>query len=125
MKKVPYISSPCPTCLCIRLWCKYQLVPMLEALRRERSEHALALFSSATAWGETRPVSPSLFGHPTSCDLERDDFLEIMQCIQGLLEGQWLLCPTLPHGLVQCPNDQVIIANDVWLLLHEKGGQKM
>src|SRR5205823_12094705 len=36
-----------------------------------------------------------------------------------------LLCPALPGWPVQRPNYQVIVANDFWLLLAEKGCQKM
>src|SRR6266513_6454020 len=36
-----------------------------------------------------------------------------------------LLCPALPGWPVQRPKYQVIVANDFWLLLGEKGGQKM
>src|SRR5438132_5425036 len=88
--------------------------------------------TSAMVWGETQCVSPLLFcrrlrliSHPTSCHLERDDFLEIMQCFKCLLQVHRLLRPALPHCPIQCPNHQVIIANDLWLLLHCEGCQQM
>src|SRR5260221_5518200 len=82
--------------------------------------------TSATVWGETQCVSPLLFcrrlrliSHPTSCQLERDDFLEIVQCFEHLLQGHLLLRPALPHRLVQRPKHQVFVADDFWLLLGE------
>src|SRR5947209_4708920 len=88
--------------------------------------------TSATVWGETQCVSPSLFcrklrliSHPTSCHLERDDFLEIIQRLEHLLPGHWLLRTAFPCWPVQCSKHQVIVANDFWLLLGEKRGKKM
>src|SRR6266568_381273 len=76
--------------------------------------------------------TPSLFckklrliSHPTSCQLERDDFLEIMQRLEHLLQGHLLLCSAFPCRPVQRPEHQVIVANDIWFLLGEKGGKKM
>src|SRR5258708_787480 len=76
--------------------------------------------------------TPSLFcrklrliSHPTSRQLERDDFLEIMQRLEHLLQGHVLLRPALPRRPVERPKHQVIVANDIWLLLGEKGGQKV
>src|SRR5438045_9704696 len=57
--------------------------------------------------------------------LERDDFLEIMQRLKDLLQGHLLLRPALPRWPVQCSNNQVIVAHDFWLLLGEKGCKKM
>ena len=75
--------------------------------------------------------TPSLFcrrlrliSHPTSCQLERDNFLEIMQCFEHLLQGHLLLCAALPHCLIQCSNHQVIVAHDCWVLLHEASSTK-
>src|SRR5258708_20901800 len=66
-----------------------------------------------------------LISHPTSCQLKRHDFLEIMQCLEHLLQGHLLLRPELPRRPVQCPKHQVIVANDFWFLLGEKGGKKV
>src|SRR2546425_9236173 len=89
--------------------------------------------------GETPPFpnwsldyTPSLFcrkllliSHPTSCQLERHDFLEIVQCLEHLLQGHLLLRPALPLWLVQCPKHQVIVAHDFRHLFGEKGCKKM
>src|SRR6266487_6552372 len=76
--------------------------------------------------------TPSLFcrklrliSHPTSCQLKRHDFLEIMQRFEHLLQGHLLLRPALPRRPVQRSEHQVIVANDIWFLLGEKGGKKM
>src|SRR6266566_623475 len=66
-----------------------------------------------------------LVSHPSSCQLERDDFLEIMQCFKHLLQGHLLLRPALPCWPVQCPKHQVIVADDLRLLFGEKGGKKV
>src|SRR6266849_10430846 len=76
--------------------------------------------------------TPSLFcrkllliSHPTSCQLKRHNFLEIMQCLEHLLQGHLLLRSELPLWPVQCSKHQVIVANDFWLLLGEKGCKKV
>ncbi len=76
--------------------------------------------------------TPSLFcrklrhiSHPTSRQLDRDDFLEIMQRLEHLLQGHLLLCSAFPLWPVQCSKHQVIVAHDFWLLLGEKGGKKV
>jgi hypothetical protein len=66
-----------------------------------------------------------LISHPTSCQLDRDDFLEIMQRLEHLLQGHLLLCSAFLLWPVQCSKHQVIIAYDFWLLLAEKGGKKV
>src|SRR5260370_25470682 len=66
-----------------------------------------------------------LISHPTSCQLKRHNFVEIMQCIEHLLQGHLLLRPELPRWPVQCSKHQVIVANDFWLLLGEKGCKKV
>src|ERR1700730_18055634 len=48
-----------------------------------------------------------------------------MQRLKHLLQGHLLLCPAFPCWLVLCPNHQVIVANDFWLSLGEKGGKKL
>ncbi len=75
--------------------------------------------------------TPSLFcrklpliSHPTSCQLKRNNFLEIMQCLEHLLQGHLLLRPALPCWPVQCSKHQVIVAHDFRLFLGEKGGKK-
>ncbi len=76
--------------------------------------------------------TPSLFcrklpliSHPTSCQLKRNNFLEIMQCLEHLLQGHLLLRPALPCWPVQCSKHQVIVAHDFRLFLGEKGGKKV
>ena len=66
-----------------------------------------------------------LISHPTACQLEGDDFLEIMQRLKHLLRGYLLLCSTFPYSSIQRSNHQIIVANDFWLLLHEEGCQEM
>ncbi len=72
-------------------------------------------------------TTPSRVGrHPTSSSyLECDDFLEIMQCIEDLLQGQQLLCPAFPNGSLHSSNYQVVIAHDLWLFLGEERCENM
>src|SRR5258708_10865781 len=76
--------------------------------------------------------TPSLFcrrlcliPHPAPCHLKRNNFPEIMQCLEHLLQGHVFLRPALPLWLVQCPKHQVIVAHDFRLLLAEKAGKKV
>src|ERR1700730_9307182 len=76
--------------------------------------------------------TPSLFcrkllliSHPTPCQLEREDFLEIMQRLEHLLQGHLLLRPAFPCCSLQRSNHLVIVTDDFWLLLSEEGRQKM
>src|SRR5260370_17092334 len=48
-----------------------------------------------------------------------------MQRLEHLLQGHLLLRPALPLWPVQCSKHQVIVANDFWFLLAEKGGKKV
>src|SRR5260370_41710045 len=48
-----------------------------------------------------------------------------MQALEHLLQGHLLPRPELPRWPVQCSKQQVIVANDFWLLLGEKGGKKV
>src|SRR2546425_823386 len=99
----------------------------------KRSTQPLPSYNSAFFSGHlTQAKSTSLFCrklrlifHPTSCQLKRHNFLEIMQCLEHFLQGHLLLRPALPRRSVQCPNYQVIVANDFWHLLGEKGCKKL
>ena len=48
-----------------------------------------------------------------------------MQRLEHLLQGHLLLRPVLPRRPVQRSEHQVIVANDLWFLLGEKGGKKV
>src|SRR5207244_2454037 len=49
---------------------------------------------------------------PSTCELERDDFLEVVQRLQGVLKGERVLRAALPFCPILCSKDQVIVAND-------------
>ena len=48
-----------------------------------------------------------------------------MQRLEHFLQGHLLLRSMLPCRPVQRPEHQVIVANDIWFLLGEKGGKKV
>ncbi len=48
-----------------------------------------------------------------------------MQRLEHLLQGHLLLRPALPYWPVHRSEHQVIVANDIWFLLGEKGGKKV
>ncbi len=66
-----------------------------------------------------------LISYPTTCQLERHHLLEIMQCVKRLLQGQRLLCPTLPDALLRGSNDQILIASEFWHVLGEDPCQQL
>ncbi len=62
---------------------------------------------------------------PTSCYLEGELFLEVVQCFKRIFKGYLLLRPLLPCWPILRSKYQVIVANDFRIFLAEDGGEQM